>query len=566
MNQISLKTKLILGFGSLALLLAGLGATSFYQLREVSGKYEHVVNVNFPNTVFLTRMRGLQKDVVIQAAGMSGAHLTPEEIKAAEVSIQKSETAFAETSKGYLEIPFVPGEEELWNAVDAGWKPFLAMTKELLELSAKATKESEAERDAKFSGEYKKLRTAFVASIGKIVDFQSAETKAWSEKAKDSAAFAGRALAFSVIIGFFIALFLAWFLSRQLSRALGSVTETLSTQSTEMSSVVTQLASASQELSAASTEQAAALQETAAAVEEISSMVKKSSESAKDSAAASESSRAKAERGKAMVGEMVESIREIDASNSTISSAIDASNRHIEEIITVIREIGSKTKVINDIVFQTKLLSFNASVEAARAGEHGKGFAVVAEEVGNLAQMSGNASREISEMLEASVKKVEGIVHQTKSTVGGLIDGAKTTVARGAHIAEECGQFLEQIVADATVASEMVTGISDASLEQARGVNEISKAIQELNEATHTNAVAANQCATSAEHLDVQASALRGAALQLGLVVNGGKLAAPIPPRTKKKSSGPAKPILRSAVAPATRATVPDADEFRDVA
>jgi methyl-accepting chemotaxis protein len=75
---------------------------------------------------------------------------------------------------------------------------------------------------------------------------------------------------------------------------------------------------------------------------------------------------------------------------------INYSNEQMSEIVKVIQEIETKTKVINDIVFQTKLLSFNASVEAARAGEQGKGFAVVAEEVGNLAQMSGNAAKEIS--------------------------------------------------------------------------------------------------------------------------------------------------------------------------
>ena len=74
--------------------------------------------------------------------------------------------------------------------------------------------------------------------------------------------------------------------------------------------------------------------------------------------------------------------------------------------MVLISEIGNKTKVINDIVFQTKLLSFNASVEAARAGEHGKGFSVVAEEVGNLAHMSGNSAKEITQLLESSINRV----------------------------------------------------------------------------------------------------------------------------------------------------------------
>jgi hypothetical protein len=93
-------------------------------------------------------------------------------------------------------------------------------------------------------------------------------------------------------------------------------------------------------------------------------------------------------------------IMEIQETNKKLVDDVLEGNRKISEIVELVKEIGNKTKVINDIVFQTKLLSFNASVEAARAGEHGKGFAVVAEEVGNLASMSGQASKEISALLE----------------------------------------------------------------------------------------------------------------------------------------------------------------------
>lgn len=76
------------------------------------------------------------------------------------------------------------------------------------------------------------------------------------------------------------------------------------------------------------------------------------------------------------------------------------SNKKITEITKVISEVAAKTQVINEIVFKTKLLSFNASVEAARAGDQGRGFSVVAEEVGNLAKMSGDAAKEISNITE----------------------------------------------------------------------------------------------------------------------------------------------------------------------
>ena len=94
---------------------------------------------------------------------------------------------------------------------------------------------------------------------------------------------------------------------------------------------------------------------------------------------------------------MLRSIDEINQSQKDTIETLDTTASDVKNMMTLIETINQKTSVINDIVFQTKLLSFNASVEAARAGEHGKGFAVVAEEVGNLAQMSGNAAQEINQ-------------------------------------------------------------------------------------------------------------------------------------------------------------------------
>ena len=115
-------------------------------------------------------------------------------------------------------------------------------------------------------------------------------------------------------------------------------------------------------------------------------MVKRNEENAEGSKIISDQGMQSSEAGRKAMTSMMEAIHEIDESNKDILKTVEDSNNNISEISNSIRQIGEKTKVINDIVFQTKLLSFNASVEAARAGEQGKGFAVVAEEVGNLAR------------------------------------------------------------------------------------------------------------------------------------------------------------------------------------
>jgi methyl-accepting chemotaxis protein len=154
----------------------------------------------------------------------------------------------------------------------------------------------------------------------------------------------------------------------------------------------------------------------------------------------------------------------------------------------MIREISQKTKVINEIVFQTKLLSFNASVEAARAGEHGRGFAVVAEEVGNLAAMSGKASQEIDHLLSESVRTTEGIVQRTAQEIGAASDAGRATLENGMTLAARCGDVLIQLASQAEELKNRMASVLLASKEQSLGIENISVAMEKIRESTAKNA------------------------------------------------------------------------------
>jgi methyl-accepting chemotaxis protein len=322
----------------------------------------------------------------------------------------------------------------------------------------------------------------------------------------------------SIAIGFS----LGTFIMKQVGKAIGEVIETLTKGSTEVTAAAQLIASSSEELSQAATEQASSLEETASAIEEMNSMVQKNAESAKRTSELAMDSNQSAEKGKFVVRNMIKAIDEISGSNADIKAQIDISNQKISDIVQVISEIGNKTKIINDIVFQTKLLSFNASVEAARAGEHGKGFAVVAEEVGSLAEMSGNAAKEISDMLEGSIQKVEGIVNETKTKVTTLILEGKNKVDSGTKIAQECGQVLNEIVDNISSVTQMAGEISTACQEQAVGVQQITKAMSQLDQVTQINATASEQVAGSAEELSGQSESLHAAVGVLANLIHGG--------------------------------------------
>jgi methyl-accepting chemotaxis protein len=262
-----------------------------------------------------------------------------------------------------------------------------------------------------------------------------------------------------------------------------------------------QLLDLSGQLSTTTQQQAAALQESVASLTQIEQMVGKNTESAEHVTTESSKSRQVASSGKNTVESMIEAIQDISTNNSTFSNEITKSNQELMEIVEIINQIGEKAEVINDIVFQTKLLSFNASVEAARAGEQGKGFAVVAEEVGNLANMSGTAASEISGMLEGGIVKVNDIVNSTKSKIEGLIEQGRGSVDQGTQRAQECQTSLDSILESVSAVAGMIEGVSSSSREQAEGVQQINDAMNEMNSVTQQNSGVATQVNDSAESL-----------------------------------------------------------------
>lgn len=311
-------------------------------------------------------------------------------------------------------------------------------------------------------------------------------------------------LAIQTILTLFIGISFASYLSAQLKKISLSISEgahTISTNAQQVSTVSTQL-------SEAVSEQASSLQETVASVDEISAMISKNAESADQSKEKANDTRSVVQQGKQQVEQMIQSINEINVSNNEVNEQIQNSNRQISEIIQVIANISSKTKVITDIGFQTKLLSLNAAVEASRAGEHGKGFAVVAEEIESLAKLSGEAAKEIAELLEASSQKVEVIVKDTQARVEKLMDVGRRKVENGTVTAKKCGDALDSILTNVTNTLNLVTEIAVASKEQSLGVSEVTKAMSQLDQVTQQNSELAHETSTAAVAFKQQAQNL----------------------------------------------------------
>lgn len=321
-----------------------------------------------------------------------------------------------------------------------------------------------------------------------------------------------------------LALAVGYFIVKSITGSIINLADRLKESAASTRQGSNTLKDAATQVSSATHEQASAIQETATTLEEISAMVAKSVDNAKVSSDQANHSFRIAEEGKVAVEQMRNAMKEIKASNANIVEQIEMSNKEIEGIIKVIQDISEKTKVINDIVFQTKLLSFNASVEAARAGEQGKGFAVVAEEVGNLAAMSGNSSQEINHLLEKSIGSVENIIQETRKRVEVLVRDGQNRVDEGTKVAEKCEHILNQIVDNVSSVRVLMGDVTSAAEEQSKGVKNISEAMNMLDTTTQVNSQTVHQTAEQSEKLYLEADNLNDIIALLEKEVYGDKL------------------------------------------
>ncbi len=263
-----------------------------------------------------------------------------------------------------------------------------------------------------------------------------------------------------------IAIGLGWLLfAHPLTRFLKELASNLAEGAGQVASASEQLSASSQSLAQGSSEQASSLEETSASMEEMASMTRQNADNSKEAAQLASLCNLTAESGNKSVNDM-----------NVAMQAINESSKKIGDII----------KVIDGIAFQTNLLALNAAVEAARAGEHGKGFAVVAEEVRNLAQRSATAAKDTTVLIEDCVSKADA----------------------GTKLSEKCKEVLTGIVTNVKKVNNLTSEISTASGEQTEGIDQVTKAINEMDHVTQQNAASAEETASASEEMSAQAQFL----------------------------------------------------------
>ncbi len=504
MNIKNLKVgqRLGLSFGMVLALLGVLALLSYIRVGHIATEVQIANSDLYPKTVLAHTVKDELNDI---ARHMRDALLTtePDLIKKNLASIDAS-TAVIKGAIDKLEASTtsLEGRANL-KELTAMRTTFLDARTRFLGLAA-GGKADEARTF--LAGELQPIQAAYFKALDKVIDFQAAQMQTGATNAENEAhetrLFIVVLAVTACVFGAGVAVFATRSITTPLTTAVGlarqvadgnldtvidvdshdetgqllqalkdmngslnGIVGRVRTGTDTMATASAQIASGNLDLSSRTEEQASSLEETASSMEELTSTVKQNADNARQANTLAASASEVAVKGGAVVSQVVETM-----------VSINESSRKIVDIIAV----------IDGIAFQTNILALNAAVEAARAGEQGRGFAVVAAEVRNLAQRSAGAAKEIK----------------------ALIDDSVTKVAVGSKLVDEAGSTMNDIVASVQRVTDIMGEITSASREQEAGIEQINRAITEMDAVTQQNAALVEEAAAAAESLQDQAAAL----------------------------------------------------------
>jgi methyl-accepting chemotaxis protein/methyl-accepting chemotaxis protein-1 (serine sensor receptor) len=480
-SQMSIGKKLTLAFAAMLALVLGLGYFGYASIDSLGKALDNQVNSTAKKAEIAGqieagayKMRTAQRGLVMYALLKD-----PAKAKQNNELFQSSADTVAKEIAEMRPLLSKPAAREALDSMQADVTAWLPFYQEIL-------KAANSKRfDAAFLRNMEKVAELNAHLDATNLRFLQIQTETQAEAVKSAASTESYSMWITfvmVAMGLAIGAAVLW-LVRSISSSLRRLASELSEGAGQTASAASEVSSSSQSLAQGSSEQAASLEETSAASEQINAMARKNTENSRVAADLVAQSGVKFTRTNQSLEHTVTAMGEINTQSGKISKII---------------------KVIDEIAFQTNILALNAAVEAARAGEAGMGFAVVADEVRNLAQRCAQAAKDTASLIEESI---------TKSNDG------KIKV-------DEVATLIRQITADSEQVKTLVDEVNLGSEEQARGIEQISKSIVQMEQVTQGTAASAEESAAAAEELTAQSEALRGIVVRLMAMVGGAETVA----------------------------------------
>jgi methyl-accepting chemotaxis protein len=502
LNRFRIGTRLSAGFAAVLLLLALMLAVGLLELRATTAQLQSMMRVE------MAKERLSEQWLVSTRVGttraMAIARIEDPKVVAALTAEAKAAVAAINLLQQQLkQLGITEADQALLDTIGAARKLSGSLRDKLSTAKAAGRLEDAARI---YDEEFMPSALKYAKTIEDFRDHQRAMLDQAARTMADKAATAQKQLAGLGLTALLLGTLLAGMLRRSITRPLaqavvlaeavaaGDLTRTsrpegrdeiasllrsLDTMSQRLHGMVTQVRQATDSIHTASSEvavgnqdlsqrteqTASSLQQAAASMEQLNSTVQKSSSSARQASELAGSAAEVAQRGGAVVQRVVATMSEISASSHRITDII---------------------ATIDGIAFQTNILALNAAVEAARAGEQGRGFAVVASEVRSLAQRSAAAAREIKGLIVDSVERVEG----------------------GSRLVTDAGGTMTELERAVQRVAAVIGEITDTTLEQGKGIAEVSVSVNELDRMTQQNSALVEQSAAAAESLKAQAAQL----------------------------------------------------------
>ncbi len=465
-TQISVSGRLIAGFSMMIIIMGIIGFLGYFSTDRIQNNLEEIFTVRLPGIDYLVETDRDLQQLLVAERSMIFAEVSSDEFKK---FIEEYETKFKQSQERWEKFKTLAtsGEEKaLLNKYESDRKEWEVLSRRVVDARKADTREGRSEALDLTLGQAKKKFEEMRASLNALTETNLKNAQKAHKSASSTYQQTVLILIGTIAAGLVIGILLMLAIRRAIMGPLNSVIHGLTEGAELVASASSQVASASQALAQGSSQQAAGLEETSSSIEEMASMTRQNADNAHQANILMMETSRVVEEANGSMGQLTGSMREISAAS--------------EETANII-------KTIDEIAFQTNLLALNAAVEAARAGEAGAGFAVVSDEVRNLALRAAEAAKNTASLIEGTVKKVKD----------------------GGDIVAKTNEAFSKVTSGTQKIGGLVSEISAASNDQAQGIEQINKAVSEMDKVVQKNAASAEESASASEEINGQANKMK---------------------------------------------------------